>query len=103
MMLEICVGLIVIASIIIILYLLTRSSGPISIDRTTQNGNVCLKVKANRGIKSIEVKSGNGEEGLLFVRKNLSKDDSVEFLLPPNPGKLELLITYEGGTKSVSI
>jgi len=103
MILEICAGLIVIACVIVILYLLTRTGGPVSIERSGEEGNIRLRIRANKDIKSIEVKSGSGEEGLLFVRRNLSKDESVEFLIPAGSEKIELLISDESGTKTISI
>jgi hypothetical protein len=103
MIFEICAGLIVITSIIIILYLLTRSGGPISVERLNENGNVRLRIKANKNIKCIEAKCGKGEEGLSFVRKDLNKDESVEFLIPTTSEKVELTITDESGSKKISI
>jgi hypothetical protein len=103
MIFEVCAGLTVIASIIVILYLLTRSGGPISIERMNEEGNVRLKIKANKSIKCIEVKSGTGEERLSFVRRDLIKDETVEFLIPTTTEKLELIITDENGTKTTSI
>ena len=80
MLFEICTGLVVLLCIIIIVYLLTKSNGPVTIEKNTENGNTILKIKANKEIKKLEVKSQDKE--IVFTRSNLKINEIVEFIFP---------------------
>lgn len=96
-MLEICAGIVIIACIVLILYLLTKSKGPVSIEKKMEAGNTTLKIKANNDIKLIEIKSEEGEE-IYLVRKGLKKDGVVEFVFPAPRNRVKVLVQDASGS-----
>jgi len=103
MILEICAGLVIVVCIVLIIYLLTRSRSSVSIEKKTEGGNVKLSMKANKDIRQIDV-SGQNEDGeeIRFMRKDLKKGETVEFVFPLTRNPLQITVTDESGNKVIS-
>lgn len=101
MIFEICVGIVVIVCVGLIIYILAKQSGPISIDKKTDSGNTNLMIKANRDIKSIELKISNEFEGAIFKRQNLKRGEVVQFVFPQTNETITITVTDATGTLSI--
>jgi hypothetical protein len=103
MILEICAILIILACFVLIVYLLTRSRGAVSIEKKADSGDLLLSLKANKDIRQVEV-SGLSESGedIRFTRKDLKKGERVEFVFPLTRNPIQVTITDESGNKIIS-
>lgn len=101
MLFEICAGLVVIVCIALIIYILAKQSGPISIEKKTDSGNTNLIIKANRDIKSIEVIISNESEGHVFRRQNLKNGESVQFVFPQTNEAITITVADATGTHTL--
>lgn len=100
MWLEICAGLLVLACIVIIVYLLAFSK-PLTIKKKTEGSTVQVIVKAKRDIPSIELSAG---KNISFVRKNIKKGQEVEFSFPSSETPAKMLVELgKGKTKEYEL
>ncbi|MFH1394213.1 MAG: hypothetical protein ABII71_01490 [Candidatus Micrarchaeota archaeon] len=100
MWLEVCGGLLVLACLAVMAYLLFFSK-PIKITRRVSGSVVHVVVKANRDISKIELSAGND---ISFVRKNIKKGQEVEFTYPASEKPAKMAIELgEGKTKEYGL
>jgi hypothetical protein len=103
MILEACAGAFIIACIIAIIYMLTRSKDAISVEKAIEGGNLTLRLRANKDLKKTQV-SARGEQGdINLVRGNLRKGDIVEFSMPLPKGSVRVVAEDDGGEHTVEI
>jgi hypothetical protein len=101
---EICLGLIIIISIILILYFLTRSKGPVSVEKKIVQGNIKLIVKANDELAALEVKgTSEGNDEISFVRRDLKKDEIVEFIFPQTQNPISMVVRDSSGIHKIKV
>lgn len=95
-MIEICAAAIVIACIIAIAYLLTRSK-PVKFEKKTEKGNSCLTITANQDLARIAVSARFDSEEINFERKRIKKGQTVEFAYPYSVQPARLTVETESG------
>jgi hypothetical protein len=98
---EICVGLVVLACIILIIYILAKQSGPIQYEKKSDSGSLNLSIKANRDIKSIELKVSNEFEAPVFRRQNILKGEVVEFVFPQTNEGITITVIDKSGIHTI--
>ena len=94
---ELCLGLVIFACIGVIIYLLTRSKDPVSFTKEVSGGNVNLKIKANRDVRRIEVRCGEGPDEAKLARSGLKKGEVVEFTFPLSENKVQIVVQEDKG------
>jgi len=100
MLLELLVAVVVLACIAIVIYLLTRSSEPVSIVKKVEAGQIFLRIKAKKDLKGIVV-SGTSEQGDVTLRRsNLKAGEEVEFQIPYSQNPIKIMVEDEKGTRS---
>lgn len=103
MWLEIIVGVIVLISVLIIIFLLKRSNDPIAVNKKVEGGNVFLKIRANKDLVTLVV-SSPGPDGVLVLRRSsIKRGESVEFQVPFSNSQINVTIEDEKGTKTQEI
>jgi hypothetical protein len=98
---EIFAGTVVLLCVAATAYLLTRPRGPVSVERSAEGGNACLRIRALRDILRLEVSSGEGEGGVKLSRGAVAKGEEVEFRFPQAPGRARILVEDGSGTHSL--
>ena len=101
---EICLGIIILTSIVLILYFLTRTKGPVTVEKRIVEGNLKLSVKANDEIAVIEIK-GKSESGdeIPFMRRDVKKDETVEFIFPQTQNPITIIVRDGSGIHKIQV
>lgn len=103
MVLEVCAGLIIVACIIVIIYILRRPRGPVSVERSADGGNLRLRLRANRDLRRIELKAPEDPGEIHLVRAALRRGDLVEFSIPLPRGPVHVIVEDDGGEHTIEI
>lgn len=100
-MFEICLGITIIVCIILIIYILARQSGPVSIDKKTDGTSTTLAIRAKRDIKSMEIRIQKDSGGPVFRRKAINKDELIQFVFPATDEEIEITVVDLSGTHTL--
>lgn len=101
MLLELIIGLIVVA---IALYLLWRHlDTPISFEKIIKNGKSIIRIKTNRGLKSATIIDRANDEKITLVRNNIEKGTSVEFIYPTSQEEALVIIEDSKGEQRFKV
>jgi|GEM_PF-6898999 len=103
MILEACAGAVVIACAIAIIYILRRPRGPVSVDKSVEGGNLRLRLRANRDLRTIELKAPEEPGEIHLVRAGLRRGDVVEFSFPLPHGPVHVIVEDDGGEHTIEV
>lgn len=82
---------------IVLFILIIMGARPFTYQKRTEGQNTCLTVTAKRNISRVSVSVKVGGEDVMFERRRVRKDQSVEFVYPSSQEKAKLTIELEGG------
>ena len=96
MIAEICFGIIIIAGVLYFLW--TRSAPATSFEKKLEGGKSKVVVKTAKPLSRIALSDKADGEKLLFIRNNIAKGETVEFIYPPSQDIAQLTVDDDTGT-----
>jgi hypothetical protein len=99
MILEVCAGLLILACLAVIVYLLLFSK-PVTIKKSVNGSEISITVKANRDIEKMLLSAGDEVE---LVRKNVKAGDTIGFDFQAGSGEPKLVLSMDGKTREIKI
>ena len=95
--LIILLGFVIILALIIILVLFFVMNRPYSYNRKVKGDETIFTLDAKKPIASIEVLGKFGNEKIKFQRKDIKKDEKIEFVYPASTEPASVTIEMQKG------